>query len=1109
MMSESLEGLQTVIFLDQHDRWRQGDRPLVENYLSQIPDLSTDRELLLDVIYHEILLREAAGEMPELSEYQRRFPELADAVAIQFEVHSGMPGTGFSDDEDLETHAHPQIIGYRIVRELGRGTYGIVYEAWEQALQRSVALKVIFATGNSDDWSFREAQAIAQLTHPNIVPVHAVGETTDGIFFSQDLVTDGTLAEFCRGTPQPIRESAAFVAILADAVQYAHLRQLIHCDLKPSNILLRSRTTRNPEKSTPRLADFDPLISDFGLAVHLDTENRAFQGHLRGTLQYMAPEQTGQTGLALGSPTDIYALGVILYELLTGRLPFSSDSKLTTFLQIRHTVPAEPRTLRTDLPGDLNAICLACLEKDPAKRYPSAAALANDLRRFLNGFAPTVVATGTWGHFARWCRRRPAVAALSAAMICLTVGSFAAVTENMRRAQRAEQAERRRADELDTALYRNQFLLAVNAWEQADVGRALKLLEEMSPRHRSFEWYDLQQRCTGTQTRIPWEGHDTSQLAVSPDGNLLAVGDAVDQITLLDSGNGKPLHTLSGHEVRLTPPVFHPQGMSVAAAGIDQKENRVWIWDIASGKEIQRIGPLSGTPFDLIFIDHGEQLVTASCHDRDVSRPLVIEIWDTRTGKRLSTVTGPSSGQSFTPKGRLSPDGKWLAWTPSLPQSPGTSHRHQVELIDAQTGTVAVTLKGHVAQITTLAFSPDSQVLATFDDEQGGFLWSPATGKVVHHLTGLADAALSVSFSPDGKTLATAGRDQLISLWSCESGERLRTLHRHTSLVWAAAFGPSTTQLFSADKNRQIYRWQTDASDVPQFEESPAVMRMAFSGDGNALLFADLNASWQTRNLITGEITRQPEWALDFAVCPKSDVVASMDRQGQLRIGPWTDPTRCQLIDPLPKLSVNGSSPLIATPDGNTVLALAATGKEMFVIDITRKKLVGTMTSPGPAWSSLAISSDGKTLAIAGDDRSIQLWSFPERKLLRRIHADFPVRSLAFRHGGNELAAIAVQDRFVQFWNAKSGEPVRRITGHKLQITRFLFTPDGKRLITGSADRTVHVWDCDSNEVLLTHGGFADEIRGLAISADGDKLVVYSGMTPEKSRIAIFGGSAN
>ncbi|MBX9656679.1 protein kinase [bacterium] len=1103
-MRESLEGLQTVILMDQHDRWEHGDCPLVEDYLREIPDLATDTERLLDVIYHEILLREQAGQTPELLEYLKRFPELSDSLQLQFQVHSGISGTKISDDEERAGCSPPVINGYRIIRELGRGSYGIVYEAWEQALKRSVALKILSDTENADDWSLREAQAIAQLTHPNIVPVHAVGETEDGVFFSQDLISDGTLAEFCRGMRQDIRDSAAMVETLAIAVEYAHQRQLIHCDLKPSNILLRVKSTRPKVASERRLSDFDPLISDYGLAIHLDTESRAFQGHLRGTLQYMAPEQTGQTGMSIGPATDIYALGVILYELLTGLPPFASESKLTTFLQIRHAQPVDPKSLRPDVPSDLNAICLACLNKEPAKRYPTAAALSEDLRFFLDGFAPTVVSTGMWGQLGRWCRRRPVSASLSAAMFLLLLGGIGlTVRQELQNQFTASLVRKQRA-----ATYRNQILLVAKAYESADIGKAEELLDETDPNERSFEWFELKRRCVGTQSRISWQGHETNQLSVSPDGKVLAVGDAVDQITLVDLQTRKPSQVLDGHEVRLTPPVFHPRVTAVAAAGIDHEENWIWLWDTATGREIQKIGPLRGTPLDLVFVNHGDQIIIASCHDRDVSRPFVIETWDTQTGKRTAEILTSPSDQRFTPKARLSPDGKWLAWTPSTPLPEGSSHRHQVELIDAQAGTVTFTLSGHDERITALAFSPDSRLLATFDDRRGAFLWDPLTGQLVHRLTGLADAVLSSSFSRDGSTIVTAGRDQLITLWNCKSGERIEVLRGHSSLVWAVAFGPSSTELYSADNNRQIFCWQTDGRRPLEFTTSPAVTRMAFSRDGNTLLLSDLGAGFQSRDLNSGASTRFPERVLDFAISLKSDVIAAVNEKGELQVGSLTDPKGWSFVKTARTVAANGSAPLIATPDGKFVLALDASGNEILVIDASRKELVETIRSPGPRWLALACSSDCKTIAALGDDRTIQVWSFSERKLVRTIRAEFPLRAIAFRPSSDEVAAIHQQDRFVEFWNVRTGGWVRRITGHKLPITRLLFTSDGKRLITGSADRTVNVWDYDTGELLLTLSDFSDEIRGLALSPDDHHLAVASGMNPDQSVITVLGGSA-
>jgi eukaryotic-like serine/threonine-protein kinase len=320
----------------------------------------------------------------------------------------------------------PQVPGYEILGLLGRGGMGVVYRARHLALDRLVALKMIRAgglAGAADLTRFRsEAQAAARLQHPNVVQIHEVGEHDGLPFFSLELVEGGSLAERMDGTPFPPRQAAQLVRTLAQAIQAAHMSGIVHRDLKPANVLLTRAGV--------------PKVSDFGLAKKLDdAAGLTMTGEVMGTPSYMAPEQTGQTADKVGPATDVYALGTILYELLTGRAPFKATTALDTLYQVVHQEPVPARQLQPKVPRDLETICLKCLQKEPRKRYASAEALAEDLDRFLAGEPIRARPVGVAGRFWRWCRRRPAVAALAAALALVAAAAFVSVTALWLRAE--------------------------------------------------------------------------------------------------------------------------------------------------------------------------------------------------------------------------------------------------------------------------------------------------------------------------------------------------------------------------------------------------------------------------------------------------------------------------------------------------------------------------------------------------------------------------------------------------------------------------------------------------------------------------------------------------
>ncbi len=340
--------------------------------------------------------------------------------------------------------------GYEIHGVLGRGGMGVVYQARHVGLNRLVALKMILAGVHASPEHlarFRtEAEAVARLQHPNIVQVYDIGEHEGRSYFSLEYVDGGSLAQRLGGTPQQPRAAAALVQALARAVHYAHERGIVHRDLKPANVLLAAcGLASSPAK--PQAAELVPKVTDFGLARRLDEDGQTRTGDVMGTPSYMAPEQARGQVHEVGPPADIYALGAILYECLTGRPPFRGATLLETLEQVRSAEPVGPRRLQPGVPRDLDTVCLKCLDKDPRKRYGSAAELADDLDRFLASEPVRARPAPQWERAWKWARRRPAVAALSAALVFTLLAGFAGITakyleaENLRQKAEAARAE--------------------------------------------------------------------------------------------------------------------------------------------------------------------------------------------------------------------------------------------------------------------------------------------------------------------------------------------------------------------------------------------------------------------------------------------------------------------------------------------------------------------------------------------------------------------------------------------------------------------------------------------------------------------------------------------
>ncbi len=507
---------------DQIDRWGRGEGVPVEAYLAREPDL-VDVEAVLELIYNEFVLREELGQAPTPDEYLTRFPQHAEALRRQFEVHALLADPALAEQAPTPGSATPlavpdnlatpspdpaltatlllptdvpstmvevgrregesepvrRVAGYEILGELGHGGMGVVYKALQPGLRRVVALKMIggHGSGGAEGLArFRaEAEAVARLQHVNIVQVYEVGEHDGQPFVALEYVEGGSLAERLRGTPLPPREAAHLLVDLARAMQHAHDRGIIHRDLKPANVLLQPRSadsgTRQDNKPRPAAARTDatsadislrlaqdviPKIADFGLAKYLDAERgQTRSGMIMGTPSYMPPEQAEGRQGQIGPATDVYALGAILYEILTGRPPFLAASTLDTLRQVISEEPMMPSRLARGTPRDLETICLKCLHKDLRKRYPSAAELAADLERYLAGQPVQARRTPVWERAAKWASRHPAPAALLLGgflMVVAGLGTWVKFTSSL-------QAEKQRAEDQMT-IAQEQFHIA-------------------------------------------------------------------------------------------------------------------------------------------------------------------------------------------------------------------------------------------------------------------------------------------------------------------------------------------------------------------------------------------------------------------------------------------------------------------------------------------------------------------------------------------------------------------------------------------------------------------------------------------------------------------------
>ncbi len=566
------------------------------------------------------------------------------------------------------TRGPVQVSGYAILGELGRGGMGVVYQARHLQLNRVVALKMVLAGGHAGSQELArfltEAEAVAALQHPNIVQVFDYGRQGELPYMALEFVNGGNLASrLHEGLPRPL-DAAWLVEQLARGMTAAHAKGIIHRDLKPQNVLLALPEGKTPEQAA--LTACTPKLTDFGLAKKVENGSGLTQtGAVMGTPSYMAPEQA-MAMKDIGPAADVYALGAILYECLTGRPPFRGSTPLETLMQVISDEPAAVRQLQPNCPADLETICHKCLHKDTRKRYGSAAALAEDLRRFQAG-EPIMARPVGWPERGwRWCLRHRAVASLLATvaatlLLGTTVATVLAVSAS-RQAQRADRAagaateekqkaetaadqahqdrdraetEKTRAEEqlrrAEWATYLNQLTLAQVEWDQGSPAKAWEHLERCQWDLRGWEHHYLTTRFNKNTLRA--HRLAVTSVAISPDGKRMVSASGDGTAKVWDLERGREILSLTGHTGALSSVAFRPDGKRIVSASYDKS---VKVWDADSGAAIHSLVGHTGFVNSAAFSADGKRIVSAS-HDKTV------KVWDAERGTEMLTLKGHTS----------------------------------------------------------------------------------------------------------------------------------------------------------------------------------------------------------------------------------------------------------------------------------------------------------------------------------------------------------------------------------------------------------------------------------------------------------------------------------
>ncbi|HUU19879.1 MAG TPA: protein kinase [Sedimentisphaerales bacterium] len=916
---------------------------------------------------------------------------------------------------------------YKLLELIGEGGMGLVYLAEQQEpVRRNVALKIVKLGMDTKQVIARfeaERQTLAVLDHPNIAHVFDAGTTKAGRpYFVMEYVEGMSITKYCDEQKLNIEERLELFRQVCEGVQHAHQKGIIHRDIKPSNILI----SNHGDKAVPK-------IIDFGIAKAITqplTEETFFthEGQLLGTPEYMSPEQVDLVTQDIDTRSDIYSLGVLLYVLLAGVLPFDRESlEHAGFAELQRTIredePPLPSTRLTTLGDKAKAIAesrrtqiitltrrlhrelewipMKAMRKDRTRRYRSASELADDIQNYLTG-TPLIAGPESTVYRARKFVRKHAGSVATAALLLVVIILGLAVSilmgcraeqarqdevtarkqveQALMRAENAEKAAREKSEELRRTLYVNSIQLADAKYREANIRRVRELLESCPNDLRGWEWYRL--RHIADQSRMTIHGYDGWNLAISPDGKHVASGGDDNTIKVWDAATGAEVMTLPGHKDGISSVAFSPDGKCIVSGSEDKT---IKIWDAATGAQLMT---LYGHEDEVISVTISPDSQRIASGDMDKT----IKVWNAVTGTEVMTLRGHKGGINSV---AFSPDGKRIA---------SGSRDRTIKIWDAATDVELMTLRGHNGRIASVAFSPDGRRIVSAGNNDATIkIWDSASGDELMTLRGHGGWIHSIVFSPDGKRIVSGCGDNTIKVWDATIRGEAVTLSGHEDGIWSVAFSPDSKRIVGGVE-----------STLKVWDSATGTEVMTLHDDS---------------------------WSNDASFSPDGKRIVSGG--GGKKVKVWD----------------------------------AGTGKEL-------------MTLPGhrDIVRAVAFSPDGRRIISGSADSTIKVWDSAsgDELMTLRGHTEC-VKSVAFGPDGKRIVSGS-DDKTINIWDAANGTELMTLRGHRNWVIPVAFSPDGKRIISGSGDNTMKIWDSATGAELMTR--VVNDPSSIAFSPDGKTIAV-------------------